>query len=272
MSSKERRKTKGASMKKWMNRLAEKHRTMRETYPEDEVIIVFDIDDTILDLRHMVLHVLQSFDRRHGTGHFQDLELPDITVTEAGVHGMTKKLQIPWREEQRVVSWFREHCWSPPIVRNAHHPFPGAMDVIRWLQAQPRTVVGLNTGRPEVIRKETLQCLRGIGRPHGVAFGDELLFMSRYRWGEKITESKVDGIRYFRESGYRVAAFVDNEPENLRIVGKFDVSGEILLLHADTIFGTERERIPQNAISGRIYDVAELSGDGASTDEFGRAA
>lgn len=103
-------------------------------------------------------------------------------------------------------------------------------------------------------------------------FEDGLLFMSRYGWGEKITESKVEGIRYFREMGYRVAAFVDNEPENLRIVGEFDVSGEILLLHADTIFGSERELIPQNAVSGRIYDVTELSGDGASGDEFGRAA
>jgi hypothetical protein len=272
MSSKERRKTEGAIMKKWMNRLAEKHRTMRETYPEDEVIVVFDIDDTILDLRHMVLHVLQSFDRRHGTGHFQDLELPDIMVTETGVHGMMKELQIPWREEQRVASWFKEHSWSPPIVRNAHYPFPGAMDVIRWLQAQRRTVVGLNTGRPEAIRTETLQCLRRIGRPHGVTFEDELLFMSRYGWGEKITESKVEGIRYFRESGYRIAAFVDNEPENLRVVGESDASGEMLLLHADTIFSSERERIPENAISGRIYDVAELSGDSVSACEFGRAA
>jgi hypothetical protein len=259
-------------MKKWMNRLAEKHRTMRRTYPEDEVIIVFDIDDTILDLRRMTLHVLQSFDRRHGTGNFQGLGPHDIAVTETGVRGMMKELQIPQREGQRVADWFKEHSWSPAIVRNAHHPFPGAMDVIRWLQRQPRTVVGLNTGRPETIRKETLQCLRRIGRPHGVIFEDGLLFMSRYGWGEKITESKVEGIRYFREMGYRVAAFVDNEPENLRIVGEFDVSGEILLLHADTIFGSERELIPQNAVSGRIYDVTELSGDGASGDEFGRAA
>jgi hypothetical protein len=259
-------------MKKWMNRLAEKHRTVRRTYPEDDVIIVFDIDDTILDLRHMILHVLQSFDRHHGTGHFQDLGLPDIAVTEAGVHGMMKGLQIPWREGQRVASWFKEHSWSPSIVRNAHHPFPGAMGVIRWLQARPRTVVGLNTGRPEAIRKETLQCLCRLGRPYVVTFEDDLLFMSRYGWGEKITESKVEGIRYFQERGYRVVAFVDNEPENLRIVGEFDVSGEILLLHADTIFGSEREQIPQNAISGRIYDVAELSGDGASGDEFGTAA
>jgi hypothetical protein len=259
-------------MKKWMKKLAEKHRTMKETYPDDDLIVVFDIDDTILDLRHMTLHVLRSFDRRPGTGHFQNLALSEIAVTETGVHGMMKELRIPWREGQRVANWFKEHSWSPSVVRHAHHPFPGAMDVIRWLQAQSRTVVGLNTGRPEAIRKETLQCLCRIGRPHGVTFEDALLFMSRYGWGERITESKVEGVRYFQESGYRVAAFVDNEPENLRIVGEFDASGEILLLHADTIFASERERIPQNAISGRIYDVAELSGDATPGDEFGRAA
>jgi hypothetical protein len=259
-------------MKKWMKKLAEKHRTMKETYPDDDLIVVFDIDDTILDLRHMTLHVLRSFDRRYGTGHFQNLALPEIAVTETGVRGMMKELQIPWREGQRVANWFKEHSWSPSVVRHAHQPFPGAMDVIRWLQAQPGTVVGLNTGRPETIRTDTIQCLRRIGRPHGVTFEDDLLFMSRYGWGERIAESKVEGIKYFRERGYRVVAFVDNEPENLKVVAEMDESGEILLLHADTVYGSPREHIPQNAVSGNIYDVTVLQSCRNPKFPLGRAA
>jgi hypothetical protein len=259
-------------MKKWMNRLAEQHQTMRNGYPEDDLAVVFDIDDTILDLRHMILHVLRSFDRRHDTGYFKSLAVDDIAISETGVHEMIKKLQIPWREGLHVAEWFKENCWSPVVVRKAHRPFPGAMEVIRWLQAQPRTVVGLNTGRPNTIRKETLQCLREVGRPHGVTFADSLLFMSRYGWGERIAESKVEGIRYFQEIGYRVAAFVDNEPENLQVVAEFDKSGEILLLHADTVFNSARERVPQNAVSGKIFDVAELARTMGVVHELGKAA
>ena len=75
-------------MKEWMKRLAEHHRTMREAYPKDNLIAVFDIDDTILDLRHMILHVLRSFDRRHGTQYFHDLALRDVRASERAIHQM----------------------------------------------------------------------------------------------------------------------------------------------------------------------------------------
>jgi hypothetical protein len=259
-------------MKKWMNRLAEKHESLRQTHPDDDVVVVFDIDDTILDLRHMVQHVLQSFDRRHDTRHFHGLTLQSIDITEADIRRMTGELQIPAGESRRVWEWLNQHYWSPAVVRDAHRPFPGAMGVIRWLQDQPRTFVGLNTGRPETIRHDTLACLREIGRPHGVTFADGLLFMSRYNWGERIAESKVEGIRYFRDKGFRVAAFVDNEPDNLKAVSDFDREGEILLLHADTVFTSSREIIPHQAVSGNIYDVRELARSATDTTRFGRAA
>ena len=76
----------------------------------------------------------------------------------------------------RVSQWFEEHSWCDPVIRDAHRPFPGAMAVIGWLQAQEKTFVALNTGRSESMRKETLQCLNKIGRPHGAVFQDRLLF------------------------------------------------------------------------------------------------
>jgi hypothetical protein len=245
-------------MKYWMNRLAGHHDTMKRRYPEDELIVLFDIDDTILDLRYMILHVLRSFDRRHGTNHFGDLALCHMGVSEGGVRRALEGFGIEEPEVHRIMEWFIGQSWSAQVVRNAHHPFPGVMDVIGWLQLQPMTSVGLNTGRPETIRKETLRCLNRIGRPRGVSFTGDLLFMSRYPWGERISDSKAEGIRHFKEKGYRITAFVDNEPENLKAVADMDGTDEILLLHADTVYGSAREHIPQNAVSGSVYDVAVL--------------
>ena len=41
----------------WMKRLAQQHRITRRRYPHEHLVVVFDIDDTILDLRHMILNV-----------------------------------------------------------------------------------------------------------------------------------------------------------------------------------------------------------------------
>jgi hypothetical protein len=242
-----------------MKRLAEQHRITRGLYPEDRLIVVFDIDDTILDLRHMILYVLSSFDEHHHTGYFRDVKVQDIGMGELEVHRMMAELGMAAPDRLRVSKWFEERSWSTPVIRDAHRPFPGAMDVIGWLQAQEKTFVGLNTGRPETMRKETLQCLNGIGRPHRVIFPDPLLFMNPKGWGEGITESKVAGISHFHDIGFRIVAFADNEPANLQAVAEFDREGEILLLHADTVYSSGRDRMPRHAVSGRVYDLGSLA-------------
>jgi hypothetical protein len=260
-------------MKKWMNRLAEKHKQMRQNYPTDELIIVFDIDDTILDLRHMIRHVLKSFDGHHRTHHFDSLHIEDIAVTERDVARMLREMGITGQDAACALDWFDSHAWSFPVVSDCHKPFPGALNVIAWLQSQPRTHVGLNTGRPESIRGETLRCLQKLGKPFGVNFRNELLYMNKYGWGKSIVDSKIEGTRYFQDKGYRITAFVDNEPENLRIVGNADKSGEILLLHADTVYAGDRAQLPPTAVSGNIYEISELWLHLEPDDDFfGKAA
>ena len=243
----------------WMKRLARQHRIARGLYPEEKLIVVFDIDDTILDLRHMILHVLSSFDDHHRTRYFRDIAVHDIDVGEFEVLRMMAELGMTEGVRLKVLEWFKDHSWSAPVIREGHRPFPGVMDVIGWLQAREKTFVGLNTGRPEIIRKETLQCLNGIGREHGVVFHDSLLFMNPYGWGEAITESKVAGIGYFQAMSFRIVAFVDNEPENLEAVAGFDRNKEILLLHADTVYASGKDRVPEHAVSGRTYDLRSLA-------------
>jgi hypothetical protein len=241
-----------------MKRLAGHYRNMRDAFPEDDLIVVLDVDDTILDLCHMVAKVLTSFDDFHGTVYFRHVTRGDLAAGETGVYGILKGLGIPRRDGQRIGEWYGKNSWSSSVVREAHRPFPGIMELIAWLQRQPRTFVGLNTGRPETIRGETLECLNLLGRRHGAVFNDSLLFMNPGGWNQNIPESKVAGMEHFSKRGYRVVAFFDNEPENLRVIADYAGPKEVLLLHADTVFTSERAILPQGAVSGRTYDTSRL--------------
>lgn len=259
-------------MNRWMSKLAEHQRIMRRLYPEDRLIVVFDIDDTILDLRHMILHVLATFDRHHDTAHFRDLSLHKVPLDKSEMRGILDAANMPGWEQRRVLAWFQEHSWSGPVIRHGHQPFPGVMEVIRRLQSEENTFVGINTGRPESVRDETLSCLNAIGKTSGVRFDNDLLYMSIRDWGEKIVESKVEGMKYFQSLDFRIAAFVDNEPENLRAVAEFDRTHEILLLHADTVFASQRHVIPHKTVSGNVYDLSQLARGLADKDTFDTAA
>ena len=47
----------------WMWELAVHYERMRRAYPDQQLCIVFDIDGTILDLRHLVVYALLGYDR-----------------------------------------------------------------------------------------------------------------------------------------------------------------------------------------------------------------
>src|SRR5262245_51329550 len=76
---------KGIAMIHWMAKLASHYTQIRCQYPEDKLIIVFDIDGTMLDLRYMMLHVLQSYDREYGTEYFRNLTIAGIDVHEHAI-------------------------------------------------------------------------------------------------------------------------------------------------------------------------------------------
>ncbi len=242
----------------WMRELARHYERMRQRHPSDRLMIVFDIDGTILDMRYMIAHVLKEYDRAHGTHHFDGLQPEAIHVHENQVHLLLEEMGLPPEVRQDVLRWYRKRRWTPVAIRHSHRPFRGVLEVIRWFQIQPNTYVGLNTGRPEYLREETLRSLNTLGRAHGVHFDDELLHMNPQDWEEDVAQAKVAGIRYFQERGYRVFAYVDNEPENLAAVAEYDRGGEILLLHADTLFESRRDRLPARSVTGHTYELVEL--------------
>ncbi len=241
-----------------MNKLALYYEKTRILYPEKKLIILFDIDGTILDMRYMVYYVLTSYDQNHGTDFFKSLKVSDIRDHEDQVENLLERMNIPQAHSEKILDWYLVHQWSSNAILEAHRPFFGVMEVIRWFQIQPNTYVGLNTGRPESIRAETLRSLNELGKEYKVKFSDELLYMNPYGWGVKVKESKVAGVLHFQNAGYIIFAFIENEPENLETISRIDVQKNILLLHANTMFKSKRRKLPDRAVSGKVYDITEL--------------
>ena len=241
----------------WMQAVAAHVEAMRRAYPEDDLAIVFDIDGTIIDTRHLVVHALLSFDRHHGTDHFRGLTPGDVVEHETRVDEILASFPLPERVRREARAWYIERVKDPEAIGAAHRPYQGVMSVIRWFQLQPRMHVALNTGRPESMREMTLSSLNALGRQHRVSFETELVFMNRSDGDQDIASAKVDALRRLRHTGYRVVAVADNEPAMIRAMSEADETGEILFLHADTIFASRREPTPRT-VSGTAYGLSGL--------------
>ena len=242
----------------WMSELAAHYEKTRRQYPQDNLMIVFDIDGTILDTRYMILDVLQAFDEAHGTRFFKEHQVSDISVHENQVDRFLAGLHIPRRKQKEILDWYNQQRWTSEYILHSHNHFIGVLEVIRWFQLQPRTFVGLNTGRPESLREDTLRSLNELGKEHRVRFSKALIHMNPSGWEQEVGMAKVAGIRNFQAAGYRVFAFIDNEPDNLQAVSRIDPRQEILLLHANTIFESRRTRVPAHTVKGKTYDLEEL--------------
>lgn len=241
-----------------MATLATHYQQTRNLYPTDKLMIIFDIDGTILDMRSMVLNTLKAYDRAHATNYFATFELDQITVHENRLDSMLRRMQLDPIEQHLILDWYLAYRWTTMAIMETHRAFSGVLEVIRWFQSQPNTAVGLNTGRPDKIRKATLDCLNQLGVAADVHFDSDKLYMNRGEWEADVMASKVKGVQHYQAQGYRVFAFVDNEPENLAAIATYDTDGSILLLHADTIWETDPTHLPSRAIGGDYYNIQDL--------------
>ncbi|MFX0117270.1 MAG: hypothetical protein ACFFB3_22175 [Candidatus Hodarchaeota archaeon] len=245
-------------MRSWMKILSDHYHRMRKENPEAKLMIVFDIDGTIIDMRFMILSVLQAYDRKASTHFFRNLKLNDIKVHENEVETLLEQLLIPVEKRKNIIKWYLSQRWSHTAILEAHRPFQGVLEVIRWFQIQTNTFVGLNTGRPETLKKETLKSLNKLGEEFRVHFADEHLRMNKNDWEVLVGNSKVLGLQNFQKNGYKVIAFVDNEPANLEAVSEAQIAQDLLLLHAETIFESKRRKKSAQIMSGKDYDLTEF--------------
>jgi hypothetical protein len=239
----------------WMRALARHHAEARDRYPANDLVVVFDIDGTILDLRYLTAHALLAYDRARGTDLFHGLVAEDVTVPEGHVGTLLEDLGVPEEHRDDIAAFYRVHLWDDGGVIAASAPYRGVLSVIRWFQIQPHTRVALNTGRPERMRRITLDSLDTVGDVARVRFDPELLFMRGD--GASVADAKVAALEEIRGRGLRLLAVIDNEPSNLAAMSTEPHHDDVLFLHADTIFESQRSD-GLRAVRGTAYELGGL--------------
>jgi len=225
---------------KWMKQLATHYEKVRSDNPAGKLIIVFDIDGTILDMRWYMLYLLQSYDQLHQTNYFKDLEISDIEVTEKDIGHLLKSLGLSDDIIASVEQWQSRYYESSAHLLESYRPLQGVMELIRWIQLQPNTSVGLNSSRPEHMREETLELLNQLGAAFKVRFKSDLLYLDDKTDESSEVQSKLAGIIYFQSKNYQVVAVVDNKPENLHALSEQLDDKSILMLHTESVFPSRR--------------------------------
>lgn len=242
----------------WMTQLAKHYDQLREDCAADEqLIVLFDIDGTILDHRYGIYHVLNAFDREMNSNFFDTLDVDDVNVRENSIENLLDDTSMSQSKKEKCIDYFRKNRWTEEVLLECHRPFEGVMSVIRWFQLQPNTQVGLNTARPEKLRNTTLKSLNKLGDEYKVTFQDSLLHMNKGDWSNA-EDSKKRGLKYFQDNGYRIVAMIDNEPENLAAIDKSEYSEDMLLLHANNILETRNRPLPDGTVSGEKYHITRL--------------
>ena len=241
----------------WMGALARHYAALREAYPRDELAVVFDIDGTILDLRYLTTNVLISYDRARGTDLFHGLVPEDVSVTENQIEMLLDTLHVPHGQRADVEAFYRSHLWDEDGLIAAGAPYRGVLSVIRWFQIQPGAHVALNTGRPEPMRRVTLDSLNAVGEAARVRFDPELIFMRSE--STSVSDAKCAALDAIHEAGLRIVAVIDNEPENLHamLASSRDRDRDILFLHADTLFESQRQE-GAPVVGGTRYELGGL--------------
>lgn len=239
----------------WMRDLAFSYELARSTYPKDELLIVFDIDGTIVDERFLVHFLLAFYDREHETGYFADLAPEDISLPMGRMDEMLRSFGLNKDARDSVVAWCTSRAHTGAAVMEGHKPCKGVLDMIRWFQLQERTSVAINTSRPESSRVETLNMLNTLGRLYHVRFDDGLVIMNN---AQSIPQAKASAIRRFKNMGYRVVAVFDSNLENLEAIAGMEDAPETLLIHTDLLWRSSPSRRGRKLFGVHACDITEL--------------
>lgn len=242
----------------WMRALADHYEAVRSDSPDHELCVVFDIDGTILDLRHLAVHALLMYDRVRETEIFHGLVAEDIVASENQIDALLDSLDVPPRQRDDVAAFYLAHLWDESGMIAASAPYRGVLGVIRWFQMQTGTHVALNTGRAESMRRITLDSLNAVGEAARVRFEPELLFMRSDEM--TVPQAKSAALSELCARGFRIVAVVDNEPENLAAMADSHDALGMMFLHADTIFESQRSE-GLAAVTGTAYELGGLIGE-----------
>lgn len=248
-------------MKNWMKALSSHYATMQKTYADQTLLIVFDIDDTIVDTRYAIKYLLHKYDAENTTNYFSSVQLKEIKGGfwdgASVLQLLLNKYNVPSLQVISIIHYIESNFWNHNTIFASHKPFQGVLEIIRWFQLQKNTAIALNTGRSEKLREVTLRSLNMLGKEYRVTFTNEMLYMNPES-DTNVEFYKVQGIEHFQTLGFKVIAMLDNEPANLQAIQKSLNDPDILLLHAYTRFISPLSMKPEVSVDGDKYDISEL--------------
>ncbi len=215
----------------WYEVLSEYHRNHLSKSSE-RCAIVFDIDGTLIDPRVMQLVVLKAYDQVNETSWFNDKELNDLTIYEIYIRQQLMEWTIPVAEIDHICEFYQQNHWSEQIVIDTAALYPELSGLMRQLFESSRTDVFFCTGRPEFMRKLTIENLHKILPSYRDQITNYNLHMNSRDW-EYVVQEKRRSMEQLI-SVHNVIAFVDNEPSNLNGLTFLPMS--CLLVHADTTY------------------------------------
>lgn len=189
------------------------HENMRILYPDEELIIVCECEGAVYDMRILVLNALRSFDRKHGTAFFKNLSANQLPSPLKDIDDVLSKLLIPIGISTEITSWFNRHLWNLDGVWNAHRPLINVMKVLKSLQMQERTHIGLSATRAGRTDDEFISIINALGKDVGMRCDDEMVFFDDAAEGTKPAERMLRACRHFQNKNYRLIAVIDNRVE-----------------------------------------------------------
>lgn len=223
-------------MRDWTRVLLSHHEACRRRFPDDRLLVLFDVDDTFLDMRLAVASLLRAYDEAHHSAYFATLQPAMLDPFGRSIESLLEQFEVPAGEQPQVLAWYQHKRRCGDIARLAHGPFEGLLALAGWLHRQPGTAVGINSARPEFLRQETLRCLNDLAAGYELHFADDLAWFTPHGWRDDVGASKRAAIAQAERRGERVIAMIDSNPAVLAALAEADYGDDMLLvLSADLL-------------------------------------
>jgi len=219
-------------MRDWTRVLLNHHERSLTRFRGQRLLVLFDVDDTFLDMRLAVASLLRAYDAAHGSAHFAALDAGTLDPFGRGVEALLEQCRVPADEQPQVLAWYQHKRRCGDIARLAHAPFKGLLALAAWLHRQPGTAVGINSARPEFLRQDTLRCLNELAAGNELRFVDELAWFTPHGWRDDVGASKLAAIAKAERRGERVIAMIDSNPAVLAALAEADYGDDMLLVHS----------------------------------------
>ena len=183
-----------------MKSLSQHYHRMITNFPKSQIMIVFDIDDTIVDIRIPLLYVLKKYGTNHNTYHFAKLVLEDIIFEEWHIQDWLP--EIVFEKDERVGGLLR---YGIPDFKLAKNVIDRRLQQLSAEGIEFQTGVDVGTDVSARYLKKRFDCIclaMGAGHPRDlniVGRGyDNIMFAMDYLKtqnkicnGEPVDESKI---------------------------------------------------------------------------------